>query len=56
MEEQDLFDYFERSEDIDENTADERFEQMRETRFLTNELKRLDKPHDLREDDKLKQY
>ena len=41
MEEQDLFDYFERTEDIADNTADERFEQMREDKFLEEELKQF---------------
>tara|TARA_R110000868_G_scaffold408111_2_gene690318 strand:+ start:391 stop:534 length:144 start_codon:yes stop_codon:yes gene_type:complete len=37
MEEQDLFDLFEREEDIDDNTADDRFEQIREDKFLEDE-------------------
>jgi hypothetical protein len=37
MEEQDLFDYFERTEDIADNTADEIFERKREEKFLEHE-------------------
>ena len=36
-----LFDLFEREEDINDNTADERFERDREDRFSENENKQF---------------
>lgn len=37
MEEQDLFDFYERCEDVDDNTADEIFVRKREDKFLEDE-------------------
>lgn len=37
MEEEDYLDYFEREEDINDNTADEIFERKREEKFLEDE-------------------
>jgi len=41
MEEEDYLDYFEREEDIADNTADERFERDREDKFTENESKQF---------------
>lgn len=49
MEEQDLFDFYERTEDVADNTADDLFEYRRE-------LKHLDEEHNIREDERMKQY
>jgi len=48
MEEQDLFDFYERTEDVADNTADELFERKREDKFLEDELG-LDKKTSLQE-------
>jgi hypothetical protein len=44
-------DFYERDEDVN---ADSDFEQQREARFLRDEYKKLDTPHNIRETENLK--
>jgi hypothetical protein len=51
MEEQDYEFLYERDEDIN---ADSDFEYLREAKFLRDELKKLDVPHNIREEERMK--